>query len=135
MIIVTLGILLSFTACEKDCSISNDNAGGDVPKEELPSIKVVNQLTDSWRSITEVSLVGYEFNSLNIEPNGGSQTFVLDKGMPGGYENINVKVRFIQASTYIATLSITKDFKNGTITTVTLKGCNSGEGCPGIYLE
>ena len=134
VIFVFLGILLSFTACEKDYNLSEDNAGGNSPKEEFPSIKVVNKLTDSWRPITEVSLVGYEFNSVNIEANGGSQTFVLDKGMSSGYEDINVKVRFRQTSTYIATLRITKDFKKGSTTTITLKGCFA-EGCSGIYLE
>ena len=43
-----------------------------------------------------------KFSSLNIEPSGSYQTFVLDKGMPAEYEAINVKIRFCQASTYIA---------------------------------
>jgi hypothetical protein len=44
----------------------------------------------------------YKFSSLNIEPSESYQTFIFDKGMPAEYEAINVKVRFCQASTYIA---------------------------------
>ena len=118
-------IVLSFTACDKDSIVI----------EEYPSLKVENQLNDSWRPITRVSLVGYEFNNLNIEPYGDSQTFVLDEGMSGGYEDINVTVRYIRYSGVGSSASIKVDFNKGDTTTITLTGCSGAEGCPGIYLE
>jgi len=134
VILVILGIGLTFSACEKECYFPEDEPINNQPVEVYPSLKLVNELKESWRPIVEVSLVGYEFNSLNIEPNGGSQTFTLDKGMPAGYENINVKVRYKQASTYIATRSIIINLKKGNTTKITLKG-GSSEGQSGIYLE
>ena len=128
-IFAIFGIVLAFTACEKDCNCPEDNP------EEYPSLQVVNQLNDYWRSITGVSLVGYEFGNLNIEPNGDSQTFVLDDGMSGGYEDIFVKVSYIRYSGVGASASIKVDFNKGETTTITLTGCSGSEGCDGIYLE
>jgi len=49
-IFAIFGIVIAFTACDKD----NDN----VPVDEYPSLKVVNQNNDN-RSITSIKLVGY----------------------------------------------------------------------------
>lgn len=107
---------------------------GDVA-EKYPSLKVINKLNDSWRSISGVSLIGYEFDNLNIEPNGNSQTFLLDKGMSGGYEDINIIVRYIRYSGISASAKIKVDFNESKTTTITLTGCSGAEGCPGIYLD
>jgi len=124
-LLVIFTFTLSFTACKKDCICPDD----------YPSLKVVNQLEDNWRRITNVSLVGYQFSNLNIEPFGDSQTFVLDKGMSGGFENIYVKVTYLRYSSVYGFADIKVDFKKGGTTTIVLKGCDIAEGCPGIYLE
>ena len=125
-ILSLFGIVLAFTACEKEC-ICDEN---DDPIEEYPSLKVVNQ-NESNRKITFVVFVGYEFNNLSIAV-GDSQTFALDKGMPGGYSNINVTVSY---STPYGDKSIKVNFSDGATTTITLKGCTGAEGCDGLYLE
>ena len=55
--------------------------------EEHASFTVVNQ--KDIITITEISLVGYKFETLSIGL-GESKTFVLDKGLNGGYDNVNV---------------------------------------------
>ena len=68
---------------------SSDGEGGN----NYPSLRVVNQTTDSDdRNVVWVKLLNYEFTQLNITPNN-EQIFILDNGMPGGYENINIEVR------------------------------------------
>ena len=125
-IFLIFGIVLAYSACDKDNDSDKDN---DIVVE-YPSLKVVNQNNDN-RSITSVSLVGYEFNNLSITI-GGSQTFVLDKGMPGGFSDINIKVSF---GTPSGSVSTKVNFNKGAITTITLKGCITYEGCKGFYLE
>ena len=126
-ILVIFGIFLTFTACDTEDDF--------VVIEEYPSLKVENQLNDYWRSIYRVSLVGYEFYNINIEPDGDSQTFVLDEGMSGGYEDIFVKVSYIRYSGVRTSTSIKVNFKQGETTTIMLTGRSGCEGCPGIYLE
>ena len=75
-----------------------------------------------------------EFTNLVIDINGGSQTFILDKGMSGGYNDINVVVQYGPTGS-IWTSSKKVDFNNGRTTKITLKGCISYEGCPGYRLE
>ena len=88
-------------------------------------LKVINHYES--RSITSVTLVGYEFNNLLITA-GNSQSFALEKGMPSGYTNINITVGY---SSGTATWYISKefDFIEGEVTTITLKGSNL-EGHP-----
>ncbi len=124
-IFAIFGMLLAFTACNKE----ND----DNDLEEYPFLKVVNQTNDSnSRSITSVELVGYEFANLNIKE-GSSQTFDLDSGMPGGYEDVNINVRL--SGPQIVLKNIQVNFNKGETTTITMKGCISYEGCNGFYLE
>lgn len=125
-IFTILIVIVSFTACNKD---------DDSIDIEYPMLTIENQLEDYWRPIIGVSLVGYKFNNLDIKPKGDSQTFTLDKGMPGGYENINVTVSYIRYSGIIGYASIKVDFNKGETTTIHLTGCSGAEGCPGIYLE
>ena len=125
-IFAILGIVIAFTACDKD----KDDDG--VVVEEHPFLNVVNQNNDS-RSITSVRLVGYEFNNLSIAI-GDSQTFTLDKGMPGGYSDINITVSH-KYSAWSGSVSTKVNFNDGETTTITLKGCLTFEGCQGFYLE
>ena len=117
-----LGFFLSVTSCNKD-----DN------KMEYPKLRVTNESNDQW-PIKSVKLVGYEFTNLAIGTNGGSQTFILDKGLSGGYNDINVVVQYGPAGS-IWTSSKKVNFDNGTTTTITLKGCISYDGCKGYHLE
>jgi len=128
-ILSLFGIVLAFTACEKDC-ICDENE--DPIEEEYPSLKIVNQNTSLWW-ITSVKLVGYEFYNLEITKSE-SQTFVLDKGMPGGYNDINVKVYYTYGAPN-GSQSIKVNFSDGATTTIALKGCTGSEGCDGLYLE
>ena len=129
LLLLSLLPLLLF-ACQKDCPVCEDCP--DCPEDKYPSLQVMNEVTDS-RSITAVKLVGYDFINLNISA-GASQTFTLDKGMSGGYTDINVKVYFTHGTGSSST-TIIVDFSDGETTTIKLKGCISFEGCQGIYLE
>lgn len=126
-IFAIFGIVLAFTSCEKDC-----NSPEEKP-EEYPSLKLANGATE-YKPITYVKFVGYEFTNLNIEP-GSSQIFILDKGMPSGYEDIYVTVGYKRYANVGGHKSITVDFFKGKTTTITLKGCEGTEGCRGFYLE
>jgi hypothetical protein len=117
-----LSIIIAFTACEKDKESS----------KAYPSLKIANQNNDS-RIISSVSLVGYDFTNLSIAI-GESQTFTLDKGMSGGYSDINIIVHYKYSATS-ESVSTKVNYKDGETTTVTLKGCISFEGCQGFYLE
>jgi hypothetical protein len=113
--------LLIYTVVSPGCKDKPDDP--DV-NESFPTLKIVNELEEDWRSITKVSLVGYNFSSLNIEAKGDAQTFKLEKGMPGGNENINVSVTYIRYKTVsIITLGIEVDFTDGETTIVYLRGC------------
>jgi hypothetical protein len=105
------------------------------PEKMYPSLKVTNDLKENWRSIINVSLVGYTFGELNIEPSGDSQIFILDQGMSGGLEQVNVRVTYWRYRGITASRSIKLNFKNGETTSIKLTGCDGAEGCPGISLE
>jgi|SRR5690625_481515 len=125
--LVIFAMIFVFTDCSKD-SVSADES-----QEEYPALKIVNQVSDN-RCISSVELVGYKFNALNIA-SGSSQIFVLDSGMPGGYENINIIVSYRYSTTSTNSRNTTVNFENGEITTITLSGCIIYEGCDGYYLE
>jgi len=78
--------------------------------------------------------VGYEFNNLNIT-SGNSQTFALDSGMQGGYENINIIVIYGDPYSPSNSISTRVNFYKGKTRTITLEGCIDYEGCDGHYLE
>ena len=108
---------------------SDDDEGGN----NYPSLRVVNQTTDSNdRNIVSVKLLNYEFTQLNITPNN-EQIFILDNGMPGGYENINIEVRLSGPQLIIRNIDVT--FNDGEVTTIIYTGCISSEGCDGFELN
>ena len=124
-----LGIVLTFTACDQD----GLEEFPPEPETENTSIKLVNQLSESYYNITSVKLVGYEFGYLSI-PKGDSKTFILDKGIPGGYEDVNVIVRY--SSSHVSRSKSAKvNFNEGGVTTITLTGRSGCEGCEGHRLE
>ena len=109
-------------------SCSSDDDGNS-----YPSLRVVNQTTDSNdRNIVSVKLLNYEFTQLNITPNN-EQIFILDNGMPGGYENINIEVRLSGPQLIIRNIDVT--FNDGEVTTIIYTGCISSEGCDGFELN
>ena len=55
--------------------------------------------------------------------------------MSGGYEDINVIVRYIRYSGAGASACMKVDFNKGETATITLTGCSDAAGCPGIYLK
>jgi len=123
--LIFIGIALTFFACSKD-NEKNDS-------EKYPSLKVINTVTDN-RFISSVKIVGYEFNNLNIT-SGNSQTFILQNGMPGGYENVNVIVSYKTSNIPSNSKNKTVNFTNGQTTMITLQGCISFEGCTGYSLQ
>jgi len=90
---------------------------------------LVDTRIDNLRSITRVSLVGYEFNIAS----GDSQTYALDSGMQGGYENIIV----IYGNLYYSSNSVSTkvNFYKGKVRTITLEGCTDYEGYDVRYLQ
>jgi len=127
-IILLIVIITGLSSCSED---SMDMS----PEQIYPSLKVTNDLKENWRSIINVSLVGYTFGELNIEPSGDSQTFILDQGMSGGLEQVNVRVTYWRYRGITASRSIKLNFNNGETTSIKLTGCDGAEGCPGISLE
>lgn len=119
-------ISLMFMGCQDD------------PQEVIelhPSLMVQNDLDGDFRNVIQVNLVGYEFGSLDIRPMGGSQTFVLDQGMAGGYDQINVDVKFQEYQTVRTTRSIKVDFVDGQTTRIRLYDCVDGIHSCGVQLE
>lgn len=76
--------------------------------------------------------MGYSFTSIEISE-GESQTFQFNDGMPGGYENISISVRYgPPASLWGQSTSV--NFTDCESTTVSLTGC-IGDGCEGYSLD
>lgn len=115
-----LNLVISFTSC-------NDDGDGN-----YPSLKVVNQ-TNDHHPIASVELVGYKFANLIIDTDE-SQTFSLTEGMSGGYNEINVTVRYGPPGS-VWSSSKKVNFSNGSTTTVKLTGCISYSECSGFNLE
>src|SRR5690625_5034309 len=126
LLIITV-LVLTIMSCSEN-SVSTVE-----PHEEHTILKVANQVTDN-RYISSVHLVGYKFDNIHI-PSGKSQTFILDKGMRGGHDNINVIVNYRTSRTPTNNQRTSVNFKNGEITTIALKGCISYEGCSGYSLK
>ena len=104
-----------------------------VDPEPVTSLTISNQ--NDIISIRTVSLVGYEFEDIKIDY-GSSRTFTLDNGINGGYDNVNVNVRFYCGARYW-TVSVSKDFIQNENTTVTLVDCfaNGQGGCTEVCFQ
>ena len=87
--------------------------------EFTTTMTIVNDRVDE--SITRVSLVGYDFSSINIQF-GQSKKFVLEDGINGGYDDVNVN---FETLCYGTRYGISKSFIfwEGNNTTITLIDC------------
>lgn len=112
-------LLILFAISLVGCSSDDDSN-----EKKHPSLKIVNQ--NEYLVITNVSLVGYEFSSLNIQL-GDEQTFALEDGMPAGYEDINVELRWT-CGAMGWTGSIELDFSADDTTTIVVTECPNGGG-------
>ena len=96
---------------------------GDEPEEveeTYPTLKISNtSQCSSPLTITSVSLVGYQFNSLSLI-GGENQTFSLSNGMNGGYNDINVNVGYRYGNRGWSS-SIKVNFENGVETSIFLR--------------
>ena len=119
-LIINITIVICIVSIFSCCDSSSDSL-----IEQYPSLRVANQY--EGRSIKSVTLVGYEFNNLNIVA-GDSQLFALDSGMPGGYQNINITVIYGSGPARWST-SNSFNFTEGSTTNITLRG-SSAEGHP-----
>jgi len=115
--------------------ISCTDTEEEIIQEEPPvtSLTISNQ--NDIISVRTVSLVGYEFEDINIDY-GQARTFTLDNGINGGYDNVNVNVRFYCGSRHW-TVSVSKDFIQNENTTVTLVDCfaNGQGGCQEVCFQ
>jgi len=108
-------------------SCSSDDDGNS-----YPSLRIVNDICENaYKDVDYVELLNYGFGSINIA-SGEEQTFALDDGMPGGLENILVRVHYSGPQVHSNTIYV--DFVNGETTTVTASGCD-GEGSEPIGLD
>jgi hypothetical protein len=123
-------LMIVITSCNKDCDCDDDKPPVD---ESYPFLRIVNDNTNE-ATLTSVRMLNYEFDNLNIEI-GESQMFTLEEGMPGGYENINVRVAWSRSTWQNGSENAEFNFGDGDITTVAFKGCISFGGCEGFYLE
>lgn len=111
-ILVLIFTCLLFASCKGN----QDNS------PSYPKLKVGNSCSGSSDNfaITAVELVNYLFTPLDIKV-GESRTFTLDKGMPGGYDDVLVVVHY-GSSGAIRKYQIRKDFNDGEITVVKIVG-------------
>jgi len=104
-----------------------------VDPEPTTSLTIFNQYDDI--SIREVSLVGYEFPDLSIDY-GESEIFTLDNGINGGYDNVNVNVKFYCGARNW-TGSVSKNFIQNEENIITLVDCfaNGQGGCTEVCFQ
>lgn len=100
------------------------------PDEQTPTLTIYNN-SNTDKVISSVRLIGYEFTSLNITF-GSSHTFILDKGMPGGYTNINVDINF-NCGNRGWTVSDSVNFTETNTATINFLHCENTTGyCRGV---
>lgn len=88
----SIGIIFLFlTFCFSiiSCNILDLNKSTEA-KDSFPKLQIINK---AQVTITAVSLEGYQFSELSIKQNQ-SIVFELKDGMPGGYKNVTVSVRY-----------------------------------------
>ena len=86
-------------------------------------------------TIIEDSLVGYEFEDISIDY-GQARSFALNNGINGGYDDVNINVKF-SCGARNWTGSVSKDFIQNQNTTVTLVDCfaNNQGGCTEVCFQ
>ena len=101
---------------------------------ESPTTLTINNQNDII-SVRKVSLVGYEFEDIEIDF-GEMRSFTLDDGLNGGWNGVNINVRYYCGARHW-TESISKNFTEGENTTVTIVDCfpNGQGGCQEVCLQ
>ena len=115
--------------------ISCTDTEEEIIQEEAPvtSLTISNQ--NDIISIREVTLVGYEFKDIEIDF-GQARTFTLDDGINGGYDNVNINVRYYCGARYWNG-SVSKNFTEEENTTITVVDCfpNGQGGCTEVCYQ
>ena len=122
LLVLIIGILL-FASCSNSSDVSNLGSSNSEP---YPKLQIVNDehqdnISGPKYYIDKVSLVNYVFEPLYLS-DGESQTFILDKGMPAGYDDILVAISWVpNASGYVSYTRKKKvSFKKGKTAVVKL---------------
>ena len=125
LILLTVFILFS-------CGEGDDNHVD--PEPEPVTTLIISNQNDNV-SIREVSLVGYEFKDIKIDY-GQIRGFTLDDGLNGGWNGVNINVRFYCGARYWNG-SVTKNFTEGESTKVTVVDCfpNGQGGCTEVCYQ
>ena len=89
-------------------------------KDNFPKLQIINK---GQITILKVVLEGYEFSDLNLKQN---QSVILDlnKGMPGGYKDVQISIRYRPykvTNSPIPPILTKLNFADGEITTLTIK--------------
>lgn len=90
-------------------------------KDNFPKLKIINK---AQITITSVSLEGYNFSDLHLKQNQ-SLIFELKDGMPAGYNNVRVSIRYrpYKVSNNPTPPILTNlDFADGDITSLEITG-------------
>ena len=125
-ILYLIVICLFFVACNNASNTpaeTGNNNDQNKNEKSCPYLKVENTLGSSSGVVMAVSLVNYDFSPLGIQ-GGQSQTFILNKGMPGGYDNILISVTFGSPGRIQSYFRTYKNFQDGTTTIVRIKTSN-----------
>ena len=127
--ILFLILCFSIIGCSHnpDTNNSTDSTGSttttETPedtKDNFPKLQIINK---GQITILKVVLEGYEFSDLNVKQNQ-SIILDLDNGMPGGYKDVQVSIRYRPykvTNSPIPPILTKLDFADGEITTLTIK--------------
>ncbi len=112
-----LFFILSFSVIS--CS-NNSDINKTKETDNFPKLQIIN---NAQITILNVVLEGYEFSDLNLKQ---TQSIILDlnNGMPGGYKDVQVSVRYRPyrvTNSAIPPILTKLDFADGEITTLTIK--------------
>ena len=116
ILISILFFILSFSiiSCSNNSDINKTNETDNFPK-----LQIIN---NAQITVLKVVLDGYEFSDLNLKQ---TQSIILDlnNGMPGGYKDVQVSVRYRPyrvTNSAIPPILTKLDFADGKITTLTI---------------
>lgn len=115
IVISILFLIFSFSIIS--CSNISDLNKSTEAQETFPKLQIINK---AQVTITAVYLEGYEFLDLSIKQNQSS-VFELKDGMPRGYKNVTVSVRYRPyrfTNTAIPPILTTLDFADGKTNTL-----------------
>ena len=82
--------LFSILSCSNNPDSDVPTATSTRKKDNFPKLEIINK---GQITITSVSLEGYKFSNLSLKQNQ-SMIFELKDGMPSGYKNVKVSIRY-----------------------------------------